>query len=258
MPQRFFSCHDTSIPLLWYKIAREGHFWFEWRFKVFLSQITSLGLDKDLPRKGLDIGCGNGLIGRQLARYTNWSVDGTEIYDEIVHLNDDQQQQTLLYDIQECHDEFREKYDFLVLFDILEHIEDTASFLHAAIYHLKPGGWIFINVPAIRQMYSAYDVIVKHIRRYDKAMMRAEMVGNNLRIRDIRYWGMALLPLLALRRYLPYTNDESQGSVLIERGCNAPTPFINKGLLRIMQIETALCAPPIGTSLITAIEKLRV
>lgn len=250
------SSTDKSIPLLWYTLAREGHFWFEWRFRVFLQQIESLGLDKGLSQKGLDIGCGNGLIRRQLHQYTNWSVDGTEVSEEVVQLNDGREGQTFLYDILECHVELKEKYDFIVLFDVLEHVEDTHAFLKAAIYHLQPEGWLFINVPALNQMHGKYDLVVKHLRRYNKKMMKDEVVFNNLRIQDMRYWGFCVLPLLVMRKFLPY-NNTSHKNLVIERGCKPPAPWINKWLLRIMQIETTLLnPPPVGISLMTAIEKL--
>jgi 2-polyprenyl-3-methyl-5-hydroxy-6-metoxy-1,4-benzoquinol methylase len=86
----------------------------------------------------------------------------------------------------------------VVLFDVLEHIADTQSFLTALLAHLKPQGWVLINVPALQSLYSHYDEIVGHFRRYNRQTLVAEFRQKPLELADIRYWGMSLVPVLAL------------------------------------------------------------
>ena len=47
-------------------------------------------------------------------------------------------------------------YDFIILFDVIEHVEDTGVF-GFNLAPSKTGGWLFINVPAISSMLGAYD-----------------------------------------------------------------------------------------------------
>jgi len=40
---------------------------------------------------------------------------------------------------------------------------------------LRPGGWLFVNVPALPALASAYDRAVGHLRRYTPASLRAAL-----------------------------------------------------------------------------------
>ena len=77
-----------------------------------------------------------------------------------------------LYNIHDRAPDLAARYDAIILFDVIEHIESPAEFLASALYHLKPGGRVFINVPALQSLYSKFDVAVGHYRRYSKRRWR--------------------------------------------------------------------------------------
>ncbi len=52
------------------------------------------------------------------------------------------------------------------LFDVIEHIEDDGAMLEQAYRHIRPGGHIYITVPATPALFSAFDESVGHYRRY--------------------------------------------------------------------------------------------
>jgi len=52
------------------------------------------------------------------------------------------------------------------LFDVVEHIENDASFLSQAFTLLRDDGYIFISVPAFMALWSDEDVKAGHFRRY--------------------------------------------------------------------------------------------
>lgn len=52
------------------------------------------------------------------------------------------------------------------LFDVLEHIEDDRATLAGISRILKPGGQLFLTVPALQFLYSDFDKEVGHYRRY--------------------------------------------------------------------------------------------
>lgn len=54
------------------------------------------------------------------------------------------------------------------LFDVVEHIEDDAAFLALARPLLKPGGRLYLTVPAYSALWSAEDEYSGHYRRYSK------------------------------------------------------------------------------------------
>ena len=41
-------------------------------------------------------------------------------------------------------------------------------FLNDSLFHLKKGGIAIINVPAVNLLYSKYDKLIGHIKRYKK------------------------------------------------------------------------------------------
>ncbi len=246
---------QNVFPAEWYEFAKEEHFWCQWRFTIFLQQIEALGIDKNAALKGLDVGCGNGVVRRQIEKNMNWIVDGADLSEETLHFNHTTRGKTFLYNVHERHPEFKEAYDFVILFDLLEHIQNTQQFIESVLYHLKPEGWIFINVPAIKELFSRYDVVAYHYRRYDKKMMQESLRIDGVKIHDIRYWGLSLLPLILLRVLflLKYTSAET----ILKKGFKMPNKFSNKILLKLMHAETALIKKPIlGSSLMTAAMKL--
>lgn len=61
------------------------------------------------------------------------------------------------------------RYDYLLAFEVLEHVEDDIKILNAWSQFLKQGGRVVISVPAHKHKFSKEDQYVGHIRRYDKA-----------------------------------------------------------------------------------------
>jgi hypothetical protein len=115
--------------------------------------------------------------------------------------------------------------------------------------HLKPGGHLLINVPALQDLFSAYDVAAGHVRRYDRDSLVAEFAGHDLRVLDVRYWGLSLVPLLFLRKLV--LRGSLPAEQTIRSGFRPPGHLTNLLLRSLMRIETALLVrPPLGTSLL--------
>ena len=56
--------------------------------------------------------------------------------------------------------------DVLIMLNVLEHIEDDLEALKNAFKLLKPGGFLIIEVSAVRFLYDSYDAELHHFRRY--------------------------------------------------------------------------------------------
>ena len=102
-----------------------------------------------------------------------------------------------------------------------------------------------MNVPALPFLFGEYDRAAGHLRRYSPRTLRRELSGAGVEIRDVRFWGLSLVPLLAARRALV-----RRGSVI--RAGFRPPGTIAHGLLKaMMRCETmALARPPVGSSLL--------
>ena len=95
----------------------------------------------------------------------------------------------------------QQRFDCVLLLDVVEHIEDDVAALRLAGSMLEPGGQMIVNVPALPWLWSVHDEVNQHKRRYLRAGLREVMEKAGLQIQSIRYWGMGLVPMaFAARR----------------------------------------------------------
>jgi 2-polyprenyl-3-methyl-5-hydroxy-6-metoxy-1,4-benzoquinol methylase len=238
----------------WFDLARADHFWFAWRLRAALALAADHGLALDAERAALDVGCGAGILRAQLEAATAWRIDATDLDLDALARVPEGRGRVLLYDVLEKRERFREAYDLVLLFDVLEHVEPTAPFLEAVVHHLKPGGQLLLNVPALPRLYGRYDVAAGHHRRYDRASLLAELRGLPLVPLETRYWGLSLVPLAAARKLL--LGMRGAGEHTIERGFEPPGRLVHALLTRWMALETRLLRrPPLGASLLLLARK---
>ncbi|TNE80738.1 MAG: class I SAM-dependent methyltransferase [Bacteroidetes bacterium] len=243
-----------DFPFDWFAIAREDHFWFRSRIQAF-KRFARRFEDFSQPKKVLEIGCGNGLVRRQLESFTQWKTDGADISHEALKLNTGVKGETFLYNIHERKAELKEQYDVVILFDVLEHIPDTTEFLESCLFHLKPGGMLYINVPSLNKYRSDYDIVVGHIRRYDKKMMAEEFKNLPAKVLGQRYWALSLVPALIARKYIVKQKEKDIAQV-VEKGLVPPNKLIDSAFYSLLQLENSLFSNPFtGASLLAAIQK---
>jgi SAM-dependent methyltransferase len=233
----------------WYELTDSSHFWFKWRMAAALKQLDRLSIGRDQELQALEIGCGTGVLRAQFEAATRWVIDGTDLDYGALCQAQPGRGRILYYDIRE--EKLNEAYDIVILYDVLEHIEDTQPFLRSVLKHLKPGGLLLINVPAALSLYGDYDRAAGHVRRYTRKTLGREFSGLNLRIEDLRYWGFSLLPLLALRKLIQRLSGHRSLDDIIQSGFQPPNALVNQLLGVLMSIETfVLSAPPFGSSLL--------
>lgn len=75
-----------------------------------------------------------------------------------------------------------EDFDSVVLFDVLEHIEDDVALLACLRQRLKPGGSIVLKVPAGKGLHSPMDDAIGHWRRYDRASLVAALSASGFEL----------------------------------------------------------------------------
>jgi SAM-dependent methyltransferase len=218
-------------------------------------QWRAAGLPLDGSLRGLDIGSGIGLLRDQVEARTAWTVDLVDVNVPALEAARVGRGRILCYDILEKRSDMAGRYDFALLFDVLEHIAETRPFLEAVLHHLRPGGYLLINVPAIPRLFSQYDAAANHQRRYSASSLRAELDGLGVEVSDVRYWGLTVVPLLAIRKWL-VRNRTANGEV-IRTGFHPPNPLVHAALRLLALAETTLLRRPWrGTSLLLAGRRL--
>jgi SAM-dependent methyltransferase len=91
-------------------------------------------------------------------------------------------------------------FDYLFSFEVLEHIEDDRSALNAWLAYLKPGGVVFISVPAHQRRWNVTDIAVGHYRRYDRDDVLNVMRGAGLQLERLGTYGWPVSRVIELLR----------------------------------------------------------
>jgi len=221
-PAREVAMHDE-----YFFNANTDHFWILRRFLVAQRMAEP---ELALAARIAEFGCGNGVLQRQMELQYGRSVDGFDLNDFALRHNISQSGGIYCYDIHDRRPEYSGYYDLVLLFDVLEHIEDEGGFLESLLFHLRPSGSVLINVPAGQYLYSRYDRAQGHCRRYSAAYLRRVVERSGLQVESYTYWGAPMVPLLLLRRILSHGQSDREA---MQRGFRPPSATANKllGLL---------------------------
>lgn len=137
-----------------------------------------------------------------------------------------------------------EPADYLVMHDVLEHIEDDAAAVERVRALLAPGGLAVVSVPAYQWLFGRHDVELGHYRRYTKRDLLA-LFERGFAIEAARYYGAALIPV----------------ALYYSRLSNKPYPVAaaSDGLMRqamraVCQLESRL-PMPVGTSVLLRVRR---
>jgi hypothetical protein len=243
-----------QFPERLFEIMPDDHFWVRSRFRVFLQETQRLQIDLTHRQLGLDIGCAHGVVQRQLAAVSAWSADGCDLSVAGLTQNSGHSNRVLYYNILDRRSELREGYDFMIIFDVLEHIKDTKTFLEAAIFHLKKGGYVFLNVPAMQSLYSKFDEVLGHVRRYDSRLLSQHLADAGLDVLSVRYWGLTMIPIIYLRALL--VSFASDADKILKLGFKPPSRLMAAVLSGLLSLETSVSrSPAIGTCLLAVAQK---
>lgn len=225
---------------------------------AFLRQLYDLKLPLKEKLKALDVGGGTGVLRSQVESVTAWDVDVADIdYTALTYVKPGRGR-IMYYDVLDRNKEFQEYYDVIILFDVLEHIEQTQLFIEALLFHLKTEGILFVNVPALQVLYSNYDKAQGHYRRYNKRTLLKEFEDSCLILKDIRYWGLLNLPAVVARKAWFMLAPMKDAEEVLSQGFQPPNRLINDLFLTLMRLEAVLPAhPPLGSSVMMAGGKQR-
>lgn len=216
----------------YFDLASPQHFWCKRRFEV-LQKLADLRLRSAI--RVAEIGCGNGVLQRQVEDAYDLAPVGFDLHEAALRRNIGRRGEVYCYDIHERSTAFRKAFDSLLMFDVLEHIEDQDRFLDSARFHLADGGCIIINVPALQWLYSPYDEVQGHKRRYSLAALMEVARRNQFRVSAATYWGGPLVSVLALRKAIltmRKTRPDDYSAGFDPRGS-----MMNTGLLQLSRCE---------------------
>lgn len=233
----------------WFDIASLDHFWVRRRFEVVQKLCGNLIRG---AKEIAEIGCGNGLLQRQIELTYGQRTTGFDLNEVALNQNVSKQSPLYCYNIFDLNTDLKGKFNLIFLFDVLEHVADEDDFLKALLFHLSPEGKLVINVPAGEWAFSPYDVAAGHVRRYTSKTLRSTSDRNRLDIDAWTYWGLPLAPSLVVRK-LWLMGKQEQGSV-IAAGFDTRSAWINKVMWTLSQCEW-IPQKVLGTSLLAVLHR---
>lgn len=90
---------------------------------------------------------------------------------------------------------WKEGFDLVCAFDVLEHIEEDAAALEQWHSWLRPGGVLLLSVPAHGSRWNAGDVWAGHYRRYEREGLVRLLAQNGFSVRVFECYGFPLANL---------------------------------------------------------------
>lgn len=170
------------------------HFWFVSRRRIFFDLLDRELAARSDGRHILEIGCGAGGMLGPLQRYGQ--VAGLDIdHEYVVHCRDRGFPDVLCgsgYELPFADGSF----DLVCLFDTLEHIPDEARALAEVKRVLRPGGQVFLSVPAYQWLWSHNDKTAHHCRRYTVRRLSKVLRDAGFVVQRSSYFNSFLLPLI--------------------------------------------------------------
>jgi SAM-dependent methyltransferase len=156
-------------------------------------------IDPYLGHRVLELGAGLGTITEQYA--PGREVMACELSDDCLAALDTRFATTpnvtvVKRDLREI-DAAGERFDSVVMLNVLEHIEDDVGVLSTLPSVLSPGGRIVLYVPALNALYGAWDRRVGHFRRYSIWRMREIARQAGLDVVELRYANSLAIPAWA-------------------------------------------------------------
>lgn len=180
------------------RLERE-HWWWSFRRGIVLGELERLFRGAEDRPRVLDVGCGAGMNLRALAgRYECQGLESDARLVSAARRNSGVPVlQGGLFDRDAGPED---AFDAVLLLDVIEHIDDDRAALRAAASRARPGGWVVINVPAMRWLWSVHDEVNEHRRRYERGDLSRLILECGLELVSARYWGLLLAPAAWLAR----------------------------------------------------------
>lgn len=177
------------------RIAR--HPWFQARARLASRLLASLGVHP--PAEILEAGCGWGLNLAALEE-SGYRAAGLDVSRRSLERLERPGRRLIEADLTQPLPPARESFDAVLALDVIEHLDDDRAAVRRLAELVRPGGAVVISVPALPELYSEFDAVQGHRRRYLPETLRDAFASSGLGIERLLWWGSFLVPVLRRQR----------------------------------------------------------
>lgn len=232
----------------------KDHFWFSSR-----SILIVWALRRHFPgaRNLLEIGCGSGSVLAAIARnFAALRLVGSEVHGSGLSFAARQAAGAELLQMDARRIPYRDEFDVVGAFDVIEHIEEDERVLREMFAACRSGGGILLTVPQHRWLWSYRDEFAHHWRRYRRQDLLHKLAAAGFEKPWATSFVTLLLPLMALSRLRQKTPQDFDAL----RELHIPR-VANRSFDAVMALERRLIAAglslPVGGSLLSVAYKPR-
>jgi SAM-dependent methyltransferase len=156
------------------------------------------------PDRLLDIGCGRGYVTEIAARHARHVVATDLAADAAAETRqrlaqhrdaDVRVENALTEEWAACG----RRFEAILLSEVLEHLADDAGTLSACRRLLARGGHLVLTVPANPALWTEWDDLAGHLRRYTRRELESKLRAAGFRIESMTNWGFPITGWLAIR-----------------------------------------------------------
>jgi SAM-dependent methyltransferase len=219
--------------------AEDTHCWYR-GLRGVLFLLAGLNEPRAKDRKILDAGCGTGGTLNALRSAGFQNLEGFDINPPALHFCKERGLSHVrigsITDIPFDSDSF----DLVISNDVLNDAgtPNEAAALTEIFRVLKPGGRVFLNLPAFNFLRGEHDIATDVARRYTKKEISRQLRQAGFRVKRVTYWNMLLFPVLALLRV--FRRDTRTDTKSARSDIVLPPRIINDALTLIFKLELRL------------------
>jgi SAM-dependent methyltransferase len=172
-----------------------------------MRRITDSILRTELEKPGiriLDAGCGTGFNINYYSSSKSRKVFGMDIADAAIHCVQKKGLDTVAQSSVTAIPFQSDCFDLIFSFEVITHVECA---LHDEAFKemlrvLKPGGSLYLRLPAFMWLWSSHDEVMHAYYRYTRPEIEEKLTRLGYRIEWISYANTFLFPIILLRRFL--------------------------------------------------------
>jgi SAM-dependent methyltransferase len=241
--------------------AEDRHFWFRARNQAIAALASRAVAALSPGYTVLEMGCGDGNALRVLEKACSGGiVVGMDLYAEGLRYARRRVGCGLVQgDVRRAP--FARRFHLIGIFDVLEHIPDDIGLLRDLREILHDDGALLLTVPAHPRLWSYFDELAGHCRRYRLEELRDKLQAAGLRPEFLSPYMMSVYPLMRLGRKMRARRAAAATPSANLREELRIVPLVNGALRALLSLENRRIGKqrtlPAGSSLIALARKSR-